>query len=496
MHDIGFDHEHPAPEDAAALSRDIWAADNVEFTTVGIDIGTATSHAMFARVALQRLSSALSSRFVVVRREVLCRSPILLTPYQPDELIDADALARFLERCYAHAGLTRSAIDSGAVILTGEALKRANARSIAELFAEQSGRFVCATAGHHLEGAMAAHGSGAAALSRARRAAILHIDIGGGTTKFVVVDQGEIAASAAIAVGGRLIVEDEAGRIERIAEPALAIARRLGIEPRVGGALAPVERDQLIDAMAQCVIGAALGEDGGSIPWVTAPLAARPVATVTFSGGVAEYLYGRERARFGDIGFELAERLRAALAEQRLAAPVLDPGQGIRATVIGAAQFSVQVSGNTIQVADPQLLPLRNLPVAHCCFELGPTLASGAVAAEVRAALARIDRADDEGPVALAFAWRGDPSHARLHALAAGIAAALARTIAAGLPLVLLVDGDVAQTLGRVLRHEIAPAAALVALDGVQLRQFDYVDLAAVVRPTNVVPVVIKSLLF
>ena len=128
MHDIGFDHLHPPAEDQDALSETISSRDNVDLTTVGIDIGSSTSHLMFSTVRMQRLSEALSSRFVVVGREVIWRSPIVLTPYRPDYAIDAEALKHFIDQAYREAGLTREDIDSGAVILTGEALKRRNAR--------------------------------------------------------------------------------------------------------------------------------------------------------------------------------------------------------------------------------------------------------------------------------------------------------------------------------------------------------------------------------
>jgi ethanolamine utilization protein EutA len=80
--------------------------------------------------------------------------------------------------------------------------------------------------------------------------------------------------------------------------------------------------------------------------------------------------------------------------------------------------------------------------------------------------------------------------------VAAGICAALPRTIAEDWPMVLLIDGDVGKSLGRLIRHEIAPAADVIAIDGVQLKEFDYVDIGSVIEPTNVVPIVIKSLLF
>ena len=62
--------------------------------------------------------------------------------------------------------------------------------------------------------------------------------------------------------------------------------------------------------------------------------------------------------------------------------------------------------------------------------------------------------------------------------------------------MVLLIDGDVGKSLGRVIRNEIAPGAHVIALDGVQLKQFDYVDIGRVIELTNAVPVIIKSLLF
>src|SRR5882672_11477550 len=178
-----FFHDGDGSTDDLDQDFDVtWALDNVELTTVGVDVGSSTSHLLFAKLHLQRLTQSLSSRFVVVHREVLHRSPILLTPYRPDGLIDVQALERFVHAAYAEAGLTPEQVDTGAVILTGAALERANARAVAELFAGSGGKFVCASAGHNLEGILSAHGSGAVALSRQHTDPLLHIDVGGGTT--------------------------------------------------------------------------------------------------------------------------------------------------------------------------------------------------------------------------------------------------------------------------------------------------------------------------
>jgi ethanolamine utilization protein EutA len=503
VHDLEFEHLHVSADDTRETNEAAWLADNVELTTVGIDIGSSTSHLMFARVHLQRLASALSSRFVVIDRRVLWQSPILLTPYLPDYTIDTGKLAEFIAGAYAEAGLKRGDVDSGAVILTGEALKRKNARAIADLFSEEAGKFVCASAGHHMECQMAAHGSGAVALSRAKGVTVLNVDIGGGTTKFALVQRGEVLATAAIAVGGRLIVEEPGEGIVRLEPPADEIARSIGLDLKLGAKLSHHDRHHLADRMTDLMVGMMERRPPDQLaakllvtdPW---PEAVRniPIDAMTFSGGVAEYIYGREKTVYGDLGGDLAHSLRHAIGDKRLVLPVWDAGQGIRATVIGAAQFSVQISGNTITISDPAKLPLQNLPVIACTFDLTGEVDEAAVSAEVRRALLQSDIEDGAAAVALSFPWHGDPLHRRMHAVAQGICAALPRSLAAGLPLTLLIDGDIGMSLGRIIRHEVAPGADVIAIDGVALKQFDYVDIGRMIDVTNVVPIIIKSLLF
>src|SRR6184192_3697015 len=121
-HDYDHDHDGEGGGDDDGGLDVTWAIDNVELTTVGVDVGSSTSHLLFAKLHLQRLTQSLSRRFVVVHREVLHRSPILLTPYREDGLIDVQALELFVHQAYAEAKLTPDQIDTGAVILTGAAL--------------------------------------------------------------------------------------------------------------------------------------------------------------------------------------------------------------------------------------------------------------------------------------------------------------------------------------------------------------------------------------
>ena len=94
----------------------------------------------FSQLVLRRLGRELSSRFVVTERDTLYLSPVHLTPYSAGrERVDDQALGRLVDAAYQEAGLTPRDIDTGAIILTGEAIRRDNARAIADLFAAQRG---------------------------------------------------------------------------------------------------------------------------------------------------------------------------------------------------------------------------------------------------------------------------------------------------------------------------------------------------------------------
>ncbi len=453
---------------------------------------------MFANVALQRQSQGLSSRFVVVGREIVWRSPILLTPFLPDGTIDAEKLGEFIRRCYGDAGFKQSEIDSGAVILTGEAIKRKNARAIDELFAAEAGKFVCATAGHKLESRLAAHGSGAVALSRARDCCILHVDVGGGTTKLALIDRGKIVGLCAFAVGGRLIATDAQRAWTRIDQSARLVADDLGIKLSPQALADESVRRRIAQRLAvvaaEVIGGAPLDRLGQSL-LLTEPLPRTVTPTaLTFSGGVAEYIFGHEDADFGDIAKPLAAALAGELSRST-GLPLIDPGQRIRATVIGASQFTVQVSGKTIYLPDPYVLPVHNVPVVRVALDGAGDVDADRLANAVRLGLEEIDL-DRDGHLAIAFSWIGDPEHSRLKAAGQGVLAAL-RPIKDRIRLLLLmIDGDIGKTFGRLLHRELGWPGKIVSIDGMELQELDFVDVGELIAPPGVVPVVIKSLLF
>jgi ethanolamine utilization protein EutA len=218
---------------------------------------------------------------------------------------------------------------------------------------------------------------------------------------------------------------------------------------------------------------------------------------VMLSGGVAEYVYRREERDFGDLGKRLGHALRRRIDAGFLPWPVLPAGECIRATALGASEYSVQLSGNTTFISAPgELLPRRNLQVLQPPVALGEVIDPDRLAAAIRRHFIAFDRREGEGEVALAFRWAGAPSYERVAAFAQGLRKALRNTIARRQPLFIMLDGDIAQTLGALLREELNVQSEILVIDGVTLMDFDYIDLGRVRLPSQTVPVTVKSLVF
>jgi ethanolamine utilization protein EutA len=478
----------------SSTGRTLEGEDEICILSVGVDIGSSTSHLVFSRIVMERLDS----RYVVTQRETFYQSDILLTPYLADEEIDAARLGAFIAQQYEDANVDPNEIDTGALILTGVAVRRRNARKIGELFAQQAGKLVAVSAGDNLETVMAAYGSGAVARSIRDSAAVMNVDIGGGTSKIAVCADGKVIALTAVDVGARLVCTDDTGKIVRIEEAGRRFAGALGVELKLGAPLAPKTAEALAAQMADRLFVSMRGgspEVGGTKLLRLDPLPyTGKVDEITFSGGVSEFIYGREHNSFGDLGALLGREIRARVKDW---GPRLErPEQGIRATVIGASQYTTQVSGSTIFVSPLEALPLRNVPVIAPTLPLDDTIEATLVSNAIKAALRQLDLAEGNSPVAIFVPWRGSATFQRLDDFCRGAVDGLADVLARGHPLVLAGDGDVGGLLGIHLREEMRLANPIVSIDGLELKEFDYIDIGGMLESSGAVPVVIKSLIF
>ena len=476
----------------SSTGRTFGEEDELCVLSVGVDIGSSTSHLVFSRIVLERLDS----RYVVTERESFYQSDILLTPYASEDEIDAEALGAFIERQYKDGKIDPDEIDAGALILTGVAVRRRNARRIGELFAAQTGRMVAVSAGDSLESVMAAYGSGAAARSIRNNAPVLNVDVGGGTAKIAVCAEGKVVDVTALDIGARLIVLDDARRIVRLEQAGRRFGAELGLTLAPGTVVDEEQARALAACMADRVFEAIRGGSpraGGADLLRLDPLNYRgDISDVSFSGGVSEYIYGGDSKTFGDLGPQLAAELRTRLGEMQLARP----DARIRATVIGASQYTMQVSGSTIFVSPLETLPLRNVPVIAPDLALDDEIDAAALAGAIKSALRRLDLGDGESPVALFVPWRGSATFRRLDNFCKGVAAGLEAVLAHGHPIVLAGDGDVGGLIGIHYREEMKLKTPIVSIDGLELKEFDYIDIGAMLDTSGAVPVVIKSLVF
>ncbi|MGE5217427.1 MAG: ethanolamine ammonia-lyase reactivating factor EutA [Chloroflexota bacterium] len=500
MHDDIYDHDHPdnfiIKEDE--IVTDIEGLEMFSLKSVGIDIGSSTSHLIFSHITLRREGASLSGKFKVTNREVLYRSPIMLTPYLSATKIDTDRVNDFIQRAYKEAGLTPEDVDTGAVIITGEALKKENAQPIVENFAKYSGKFICAAAGHNHEALLAAYGCGAVDLSKTEHKTVLNVDMGGGTTKFSLVEDGVVTQTASINVGARLIAFDDNDKMTRIEDAGRLMMKELGYSVEIGQKITDKMKEDFGAYMAKILFETI--EEGPNSPMarhlmVTPPFSNykgfNQVQHIVFSGGVSEHVYDRDPTSYGDIGPVLGKNMRDYL--KGLPKDVLrEPIEGIRATVIGAGEYTIQASGNTSYVSNEKALPVHGLKVIQA-----PIRDDGeSVSEALKQSLRKFDLPGFTSGLALSLTVSGVPDYQSVRRIAEGVAEILKDADDAKCPLYLTLDLDIAKSLGGILKDEFKVARDIIAIDGIEVGDLDYIDIGECLGITEVIPVTVKSLMF
>ena len=497
-HDSPFDHDHFDPSAGDYITEDIEGIEMLTLKSVGIDIGSSTSHLVFSKLTLRREGAAFSAHFKVTDREVLYRSEIMLTPYITGTLIDTDRIRAFIHSAYAEAGFTADDIDTGAVVITGEALKKENAKPIAEFFAADSGKFICASAGPNHEAVLAAYGCGAVALSKDTNSTVLNIDCGGGTAKFSIVKDGVVAQTCAVEIGARLIAFDESGAVTRLEEPATKIMPEAGGTVQLGARISDEDKDKFARQMAKILFEVA--RQGPYSPLtegllLTPPLTGHPnfegVSAVIFSGGVSEYVYQHDTTAYGDLGPLFGKYIREEISRLPNPGILHDSTEGIRATVIGAGEYTIQASGTTSYLSDKGALPAFGLQVVRPVLEDGLSVADA-----IYRGLAKFDLTEMIPGLALAVSLQGQQNYQTLRRVADGVDTVLKASKDATSPLFLVLNLDVAKSLGGILKEELGMTREIVAVDGIEVGDLEYVDIGRPMGTSEVLPVTVKSLLF
>ena len=470
--------------------------DELELLSVGIDIGSSTSHLAFANLLLKRDAQSKTRRFNIAERNVFYEGQIINTPLLDQDTIDIESLIDFLRSEYRRAGIDKDDVQTGAVIITGETAKKKNADQIVAAISSDAGKFVAATAGPNFEAVIAAMGSGATVRSKNTGKTVLSCDIGGGTSNMAISINGQIVSTGCIAVGGRLLAFNAQGKICRMNEPAKRVIDHLGLPYRVGDIIPQEAVDQIATALAEALIevitGPAVSNLAKSLMVTDNLNFSKSIDEYVFSGGVSELIYGGN-GNHGDIGPLLASKIHSLMP--RLTVPLIEPANKIRATVIGAGAHTLSISGCSGFMDDQLTFPIRNVPVIRVDVEQDK-LSVAHVVSEIAASFKRFDLAEGQETVALYFKDLVHNSYPRLELFAQAIVVALPNSIENNIPIILIFNSDIACSVGNVIRRETDLKTNLLTLDELDLKEGDWIDIGEPLVKNQVFPVTVKSLIF
>ncbi len=468
--------------------------------SVGIDIGTSTTQLIFSRLTIEnRASSYTVPQISIVNKEVIYRSGIYFTPLKSATEIDAEAVKKIVRDEYDAAGKTPKDLQTGAVIITGETARKQNANDVLEALSDLAGDFVVATAGPDLESVLSARGAGADTLSKEHRSCIANIDVGGGTSNIALYEKGTLRGTSCLDIGGRL-VKLQNGKITYIFPKIQQLAKDHGIVVNVGDR---ADEDSLMrvcrlmaDQLAQALHLAP--EDSHHSNLYTnegKPLPTLPaVQGVTYSGGVADCVYESDEKdlfRYGDIGVLLGKAIRENQALNSVHR--YQAAETIRATVVGAGTHATTVSGSTIRY-DQKTLPLKNVPVLRVSEEDEASLET--LKTSIRSQLPLYQPEGAMEQIAIAFAGKKRTSFVEVQNLAAAIIDSAKEVIESQYPLIVVVENDIGKVLGNALNVMLNNQKNVICIDSIHASSGDYIDIGEPVAGGQVLPVVIKTLIF
>ncbi|MGH1812985.1 ethanolamine ammonia-lyase reactivating factor EutA [Enterococcus faecalis] len=466
--------------------------------TVGIDLGTSTTQLVLSELTVENFASAFTvPRISISDKKVIYRSDIIFTPLLNQSEIDAAPIKAFVAEQYRQAGIHKQDIQMGAVIITGETARKSNANNVLRALSGYAGDFVVATAGPDLESIIAGKGAGAQTYSETKRKPVVNLDIGGGTTNLAVFKDGEVIDTACFDIGGRLIKLDQQQKITYIAPKIQEIINKKGLTLHLGDQATEQNLLPIISELV-AVLENSIGL-GTQSPFYQLLVTNHPLRKgeelpiVTFSGGVADCLNttSTNLFKYGDIGLLLGKYLRKSLIFSEK--EVLESAETIRATVVGAGSHSAEISGSTIAYRE-QILPVKNIPILKLAQE-DETLTVTELGQRIQEKL-NWHRIEETPQIALAIRGMNNPTFADIQRYGQGIVEGLANLVAEQIPIIVMVDEDMAKALGHALSAHLPKDYPFICLDSVKVENGDYVDIGLPVAEGAVLPVIVKTLVF